>query len=387
MPKRRSGSDAHLPAGIERTVSGKYQARFEGGATRPSKTFTNLRDAKAWLALRRAEREKGESYFNPKAGKERFDQLWAEFMASRRPQEMTPSFDRDESYGRSLILKNLGTYEIGRLDVAALQKWVNKLTDDGRARATVEKALQLVMAALRFAVDHKKLQKAPDRRLVNIPKVRHSSPARFLTLEELGSLLAEFDDHYRPLVYTAAFTGLRWGELAGLRAKDVNLAEGFLTVNHALKEVNGSFDLGEPKWNSRRTIHLPADLVDVLRGSLEAIGDGSVFTSEGGKYLRRSNFRRRTWLPAVKRSVGLPMRFHDLRHTHAALLIANNENPKVIQERLGHKDISTTLNVYGHLMPGLGRDAADRLNDSFAQIRLQILTISDDSTVVNLEQK
>jgi len=251
----------------------------------------------------------------------------------------------------------------------------------------VVKALQLVMAALRFSVDHKGLAKVPLRRLIIVPKGRLSSPARFLTVEELGSLIGEFDDHYKPLVYTAAFTGLRWGELAGLRAKDIDLAEGHLTVNHALKEVNGKFHVGEPKWNSRRTIHLPTDLVEVLRNSLAAIGDGNVFTSEGGKLLRRSNFRRRQWLPAVDNSVGQPMRFHDLRHTHAALLIANNENPKVIQERLGHKDISTTLNVYGHLMPGLGKEAADRLNESFVAVRRHFLGTKPDSNIMELESK
>jgi len=81
------------------------------------------------------------------------------------------------------------------------------------------------------------------------------------------------------------------------------------------------------------------------------------------------------------------MRFHDLRHTHAALLIANNENPKVIQERLGHKDISTTLNVYGHLMPGLGKDAADRLNESLVAVRRHFLGTKPDSDVIELKSK
>jgi len=95
----------------------------------------------------------------------------------------------------------------------------------------VERALQLAMAALRFAVDHKKLRGLPERRLVTLLNARRSSPARFLTEEELGSLLAEFDGHFRLPVFTDAFTGLRWGELAGLKAKDIDLAEGRLTVN------------------------------------------------------------------------------------------------------------------------------------------------------------
>jgi len=172
-----------------------------------------------------------------------------------------------------------------------------------------------------------------------------------------------------------------------IRGGNQFLAEGRLNVNQALKEVSGNLSLSDPKWNSRRTIHLNAELVGLPRGSTAAIGDGNVFTSKQGKCLRRSNFRRRIWLPAVGRSVGLPMRFHDLRHTNAASLIANNENPKVIQEILGHQDISRTLNIYGHLMRGLGQDAADRLNDSFAIIRGHFLGTSDESAVVSLERE
>lgn len=91
-------------------------------------------------------------------------------------------------------------------------------------------------------------------------------------------------------------------------------------------------------------------------------GDSTfVFGSPDGGPLRRTNWRRRFWVPAVAASVGDPMRFHDLRHTHAALLVAAGEHPKVIQQRLGHASISTTLDTYGHLMEGLDVAAADRL--------------------------
>jgi integrase len=73
---------------------------------------------------------------------------------------------------------------------------------------------------------------------------------------------------------------------------------------------------------------------------------------------------RRVWQPAVAASVGEPCRFHDLRHSHAALLIAQGEHPKVIQGRLGHASIRTTLDVYGHLLEGLDEAAADRLEEA-----------------------
>ena len=87
-----------------------------------------------------------------------------------------------------------------------------------------------------------------------------------------------------------------------------------------------------------------------------------VFTAAMGGPIRWSGFRRRTWQPATE-AVGFNgLRFHDLRHTHAALLIAAGEHPKVIQGRLGHASIGTTLDAYGHLFDGLDEAAADRLD-------------------------
>jgi integrase len=114
-------------------------------------------------------------------------------------------------------------------------------------------------------------------------------------------------------------------------------------------------------------VNIPAFLVDELAGHLAAFpGDGGlVFTALRGGPLRRSSFRRREWLPAVEASIGLPCRFHDLRHSHAALLIADKAHPKVIQARLGHSSIKTTLDTYGHLFEGLDEAAAERLDASY----------------------
>ena len=93
--------------------------------------------------------------------------------------------------------------------------------------------------------------------------------------------------------------------------------------------------------------------------------DEFVFSAPEGGPLRRTNFRRRTWLPTVRASVGEPLRFHDLRHTHAAMLIAQGERLKVIQLRLGHSSIQVTLDTSGHLFEGLDQAAADCLDATF----------------------
>ena len=85
-------------------------------------------------------------------------------------------------------------------------------------------------------------------------------------------------------------------------------------------------------------------------------------TSEESILLRRSNFRRRAWIPAVEEAGLAPLRYHDLRHSHAALLIVQGEHPKLIADRLGHASPTVTMAIYAHLFPGLDEEAADRLD-------------------------
>ena len=92
-------------------------------------------------------------------------------------------------------------------------------------------------------------------------------------------------------------------------------------------------------------------------------------------------------MPAVRASVGDPCTFHDLRHTHAALLIAQGEHPKVIQERLGHASIKTTLDTYGHLFDGLDEAAADRLDELWRAARVDAMWMRSDSGVIELSTK
>ncbi len=167
---------------------------------------------------------------------------------------------------------------------------------------------------------------------------------------------------------TAAYTGLRLGELAGLGKQHIDFFRGQLRVERTLTETAGELQFSDPKTRaSLRTVRLPAFLLESLSEHLITYpGEGDlVFTTPRGGPLRQTNFRRRVWKPAIARSVGEPCRIHDLRHTHAALLIAQGEHPKVIQSRLGHASISTTLDTYGHLFDGLDEAAATRLDQVF----------------------
>jgi integrase len=171
---------------------------------------------------------------------------------------------------------------------------------------------------------------------------------------------------YSTLIFTAAYTGLRWGKLAGLRVERVNLLRRAIAVVEQLNELSGKFSWGPPKTNAgRRAVTLPAGLVEMLEDQLarpEVVRSGLVFPTPLGEPMRRSNFARRAWAPAT-RAIGVDgLRFHDLRHTAVALSIQQGAHPKAIQERLGHSSVTVTLDRYGHLYQGLDGELADGLD-------------------------
>jgi integrase len=187
----------------------------------------------------------------------------------------------------------------------------------------------------------------------------------FLDASQVDRLVAELEPRYRTLVYTAAYTGMRWGELAALKVRNVDLIEGVIHIVEAVAEVNGRLIEGRTKTGTARKVSIPPFLKKMLADHLARYpSPGYVFTSAEGKPLRR-NFYRRHFVKAV-REAGLPQgfRFHDLRHTCAALLIGQGAHPKEIQERLGHSTIRLTFDRYGHLFPSLD----DRLRDGLEEV-------------------
>jgi integrase len=313
-----------------------------------------------------ADRLRGE-WADPRLGRVLFEDHAEKVMASR--VDLKPStLARDETYLSSLILPHLGSRRIGSVTTADLEAWVAALTAAGYAAATVRKAYQIAAAVFASAVRSTLIPRSPSEG-VKLPRIERTE-MRFLTAEEVTGLADATGDRNRVLVLTAAYAGLRWGEIGGLRVSRLDLLRRRLTVVETLSEVRGRVMFSEPKTAaSRRSVTLPRFLCDELAGHLATLLEvdpaGLVFTAVKGGPLRRTNWRRRVWLPAVAATVGDPMRFHDLRHTHAALLIAQGEHPKVIQSRLGHASIRTTLDTYGHLFEGLDEAAAERLDEAW----------------------
>ncbi len=194
----------------------------------------------------------------------------------------------------------------------------------------------------------------------------------FLTAEQVDQLDRVLGDQAGTLVVFAAYTGLRAGEVAALRIGRVDLLRGTVEVAESYAEVHGALVLGATKTYERRTVRMPRFLCDRLGEHLARAGRTQpgdlVFTDSAGGPLRHSNFYRRTFKPAVV-AAGLPerLRFHDLRHTCAALLIAQGAHPKAMMERFGHSSITVTLDRYGHLFPSLDETLVDGLERTYRE--------------------
>ncbi len=176
------------------------------------------------------------------------------------------------------------------------------------------------------------------------------------------------------MVLLAGYRGLRFGELAGLRPKRVNLLLGKLDVAEALKEVAGQLYFGPPKWGRVRSIALPPFLVEGLGRHLEDFPPKNdlVFTNPDGSMLRRSNFERRIWAPAVRRAgVDERLTFHGLRHTAVSILIAEGASIVELAATMGWSRSTAVAMAmrYGHLFAARERQLTEALEQVYRSAR------------------
>ena len=364
---------------------GAWQTRWRDPAGRQrAKNFDRKVDAERYLLAMETDKLRGR-YTDPRLAKTALADWMVEYQATRVNLALQTR-ERDEATVRNHVLPAFGSWAIGSIQPIHVAQWVADLDARGYAPATVRKAYQLLAAALDAAVEYGLIGRTPCRG-VKLPKLETMAEIRYLEATEINLLAEAIDPQYAAMVLTAAYTGLRFSELRALRVDRFEALRRIVRVSSSLVESGGRFYFDEPKSEaSRRTVRVPPFLVDVLAAHLALYADGSglIFSAPTGGPIRRSNFRRRIWLPAVEASVGPPCTFHDLRHSHAALLIAQGEHPKVIQERLGHASIKTTLDTYGHLFEGLDEAAADRLEATYAASDVHAMCTREDSGVVAL---
>jgi integrase len=334
-----------------------------------SRLFDRMSDARAFKAKIEADIQKS-IYVDPRSGKVPFGE-WAEECLEARLHLRPASRARDESYMRNHVLPAFGHLPLAGISKLRVQAWVRKLHEGGLAPATVRECHRLLQGALSEAVDARLIPESPCRS-ISLPRIPHQEQ-RYLAPDQVERLTEVVDPTFRALVYCAVYLGCRWGELVGLKRDNLNLLKREVRIVGALEEVNGGPRyVEETKTNaSRRTLSIPPFLAEELGLHLQGAPESDfIFTGSKGALLRRSNFRKRYWKPSVNRAELDPeLRFHDLRHSCASILISRGAHPKEIQARLGHASITTTLDRYGHLLPSLGSQLDESLEVAFREAR------------------
>ncbi len=191
---------------------------------------------------------------------------------------------------------------------------------------------------------------------------------RFLTEEEINAVLNVAQKYYPdfyPLLLTAIMTGMRRGEILGLTWDRLNFRTNKIMVRHNLYKGK----LTTPKTlKSIRNIDMPETLVKVLKEwKLKAPPSDYVFANKIGLPRNPENMIKRKFFPVVRKAGIDKIRFHDLRHTYASILIAKNVPIKYIQAQMGHSAIDVTLNTYGHLLPEVHQKGIEALESIFGK--------------------
>lgn len=330
-----------------------WQVRYRDPSGRErARSFLRKSDASRFAVTVEADRIRGE-WTDPRLSKTtvaEWSDRWLRTKSHLKPKTLAGY----ESNLHAHVLPAFGGQQLRHVDRMAVEEWVADLQAAGLGPSGVRQARQVLNSMMMLAVEAGYLVANP---VTGVKVARQPDPEMlFLSAEEVERLAAAIREPYGALVYLLAYGGLRWGEAVSVRRKRCDLLRSRIEVTESLSEARGMLHFGTTKTYRHRTVILPGFLSELLAEHIaREVDDGPdalVFTSPLGKPLRNSNFRRQVWYKAVA-DAGLPegLRIHDLRHTCAALLIAEGAHPKAIQVHLGHSSISVTMDRYGHLFP------------------------------------
>jgi integrase len=291
---------------------------------------------------------------------------FGEFAERDWTQLVLPTLKLSTQHGyRMMLHKHLAPYwggwrlcDIKKLDV---QQFVLRKFDQQLAWQTVRNTWIVLSSILDAAMEYGAIAVNPARG-VKFPLQPPRTAPRILGREDVGALLRQVDEPHRTMIGLVALTGLRIGEMLGLRWRSLDLAIGTLTVRESVYE--GKFQ--RPKTQrALRTIPLGPHAVQVLtdhraRSARTALDD-LVFPNQKGAPLRESKMLARVLQPAAERAGLGRVTWHQFRHVHSSLLNDLGVPVKIAQEQLGHASVQTTLNIYTHVVEASHRQAIEQL--------------------------
>ncbi|MFD2370637.1 tyrosine-type recombinase/integrase [Brevibacillus sp. GCM10020057] len=353
-----------LDLGKDETTGKRQQKWFSG--------FTTKKEAEKAMAEKITEVNQG-TFIAP--SKEMFSSFLTSWLENKKMSVRSSTFRNYEWLVNKHILPHLGKYELAKLNPMHIEAFYRKLKKDESALSdeVISKIHTIINAVLTRAHERGFVAKNVAK-LVDKPRFSKKKMEVWNEKEVLQFLDVAREDRLYIAFFLAITTGMRRGEILGLRWKDIDFENGEISIQQTLS--NTGDELQEPKTKSaQRSIALPEQTVAELKKHKRRIAqekllarsvyqdnDLVVCTSVGTKVLPRNLIR--TYYRLLEKADVPKIRFHDLRHSHATLLLKKGVHPKIAQERLGHANIRITLDTYSHVLPNMQSEAAKQFGDS-----------------------
>jgi len=374
-------------AHYRKTKSGKWEVEVSlglnpanGRRKYKSKRFKRKKDAKDWAAKQEINKNMG---IIIDAGDYTVEKYLNEWIDDHKSNISPTTYD-----GYNMIIKKhlnliLGKIKLNNLKPIHIKNYFKSKRKSGRAdgkkgglsQKTLLQHYRVLSKALKEAVKMELLKRNPAQ-AVSSPKPKKKI-IQAMNEKEINKLLktAKNENEWTyNFIYLAVKTGMRRGELLGLRWKDINFKEKRLNIKNTLVTTKNGTIFKEPKTNaSIRPIEISDDVISVLKsiqknqnkrkiylGTNYCKEYNLVFCKDNGEKYYPDTPTRRFKRIAKKVNLG-QYHLHTLRHTHATLLLKAGVHPKIVQERLGHSSITQTLDTYSHVIPSMQREAIEKL--------------------------
>lgn len=328
--------------------------------------------AQAKEELRAIEEQVQRGIFTPTKRALTFGQVAQEWIEYKRPRLRETTWECYEGHVRNHF-GELNGLKISQVTTAVVERFITSRQVEGMPIGTIRKILVTLGQILGYAVRHKHLDHNPLR---DAERPRDPGEGKkdimIMRPEEIRAFIDSTpSQRYRTLFLVGIMTGARQGELLGLKWSDLDLTNKQLRIQRTY--TKGRFFNPKTRTSTRAIDLAPMVLSELKKWRLACPPNDMdlIFPNENGGPINYSNMVNRHFSPALQ-AAGLPvMRFHDLRHTYASLLIEQGENIKYIQTQLGHSSPMVTLNVYAHLMETRNQAAAERLENTIFGNRAQ----------------
>lgn len=331
--------------------------------------FATKGAAARWERDTATDLERGD-FRDPLAGATLFG-AWVEEWQQTRGVLGVRTRAEDDSIVRTHLVPAFGATRLDAIGPLAIRQFVSALAGR-RAPKTVRNVHGVLHNVMALAVAAGKIPANPCVG-TKLPDNERRKAMACLTEQQLLHLFACAPDWWRPLIVTLAGTGLRWGEAVGLTVGQVDLLAPEVQVRQTLNPTATAYKSTPKTKAGRRHVGLPGAVVDVLLPLVAGRASSDpVFTTETGELVRHRRFNYAVWQPTC-RAAGIKATPHDLRHSHAALLIANGVPMPAISQRLGHASIKTTFDTYGYLLPRVEAELLAGLDLALSGGRLELL--------------